>query len=355
VNTIKLGRRSFFLIMPAGVILSVLSLVILAFVVFASTQGGKALWTWKSSTSVTALAYSPNGKLIAVGLDDGRVQMLRAADGTPLWVSQALHPYGVSAVTFSPDGQVLASGGGEGNIRLTSSRNGSLIRGMDAEDVGYGIDALVFNNDGQVLAFGSRDGKVRLWHITDGSQEDMIGLDSGLGPDSQAFILSLILNSDGTTLIAADEYSRISEWRLSDRHLLKSTQSSLGHGSTARAIALSPNQERAATGLYGIPAVSIWHLGDGSAIESEDLVRNAWSLAFSPDGQLLASGEGRCEACSDPDGGNLTIRIWRIDRATEQAKFSGNSASIRALSWSPDGTRLVSGTEDGTVRLWKIK
>src|SRR4051812_13691687 len=65
------------------------------------------------------------------------------------------------------------------------------------------------------------------------------------------------------------------------------------------------------------------------------------SLAFSPDGKLLASA-----------GHDRLVSLWSVATGKELARCAGHEADVTCVSWSPDGRTLVSGADDGTVRLW---
>ena len=70
---------------------------------------------------------------------------------------------------------------------------------------------------------------------------------------------------------------------------------------------------------------------------------SVWSVAFSPDGTRIVSG-----------GEDGTVRLWTLDGKPAAKPFKGHEGGVWSVAFSPDGTRIVSGGEDGTVRLWTL-
>ena len=73
-------------------------------------------------------------------------------------------------------------------------------------------------------------------------------------------------------------------------------------------------------------------------------VGGAWSVAFSPDNKLIASGSI-----------DQTVRVWNLNTKECIAVLKGHEGWIRAVCFSPDGQILASGSHDRTIRLWSTK
>ena len=67
------------------------------------------------------------------------------------------------------------------------------------------------------------------------------------------------------------------------------------------------------------------------------------SVVFSPDGSHVVSGSG-----------DNTVRIWNAATGESEAELKGHSSWVNSVVFSPDGSRVVSGSDDNTVRIWNI-
>lgn len=108
-------------------------------------------------------------------------------------------------------------------------------------------------------------------------------------------------------------------------------------------IAFSPDGDGLASG-GGSRNIQLWQIADRRCTATlPGHISGVNALAFSPDGRLIASG-----------GIDRIVRLWRVEASECIATLSGHSASVNAVAFSPDGRWLVSGSGDRTLRLWRV-
>jgi WD40 repeat protein/serine/threonine protein kinase/tetratricopeptide (TPR) repeat protein len=315
--------------------------------------------------------FSPDGKLLASGGNDGTVKLWDPASGQEI-STLAAHSGQVRGLAFSPDGQILASGGFDGPVTLWDAASGQKLRTLKAHT--DKIKGIVFSPDGRLLASGSTDGTVKLWDSSNGQLLRTL--------NASRYVFSVAFSPDGKRLVSGGGYGTVKLWDTASGQELRSHKA---HASRVFAVAFCPDgQLLASGGRDGI--VKLWDPVSGqeqwtqkassngvfgvgfspdgkllaSASSSEGVVR-LWEtasgqllrtlkghtgflhdVAFSPGGQLLASGSGS-------DG---TVRIWSAARNQEFLTFKGHRAYVHGVAFSPDGQLLASADRDGIVKLW---
>jgi len=110
----------------------------------------------------------------------------------------------------------------------------------------------------------------------------------------------------------------------------------VGHSSQVFAAAFSPNGELLATTGVKENVTSVWNTATGRAIASVD----GTAPIFSPDGRVLLTINKR------------TVNLWDADTAAHKFTLSGHERCITAAAFSSDGSKIATGSEDGTVKLW---
>lgn len=286
--------------------------------------------------SVWRVAFSPDGKTIASGGDDGQVILWNLTKGLSLGKRLGFHRGGLLKLALSSDGKTLASGGINGSIILWDVEHqqqlGPPLRGHTKR-----VFDVAFSPDGKMLVSGSQDGSVRLWKVNNPK------IPSHTIWTGKSSIQSVAFNPSGKT-IAFDTGGKLILWDLvEDKNLAVFT----GQKPYSPAIAFSPTDKFIVSGGYG----------DGNVM-LRDFISNAssaqllgshkkpvWSVDFSLDGKLLASG-----------GQDQIIRIWEIEKLQQFGPIlKGHRDGVESVAFSPDGTMLASGGRDMNVMLWDIQ
>jgi WD40 repeat protein len=284
-----------------------------------------------------ALAFAPDGATLASGSLDCRVKLWDVASGREtrtLELEQEIH-----AVAFSPDGKRLAVGTWEADgkragracsVSLWDLASGT--RQPSELRPGKGVRALAYAPDGRTLAVGCQDEIVRLWDPA--PRPEFVSL-----PGHRPWeAWDVAFSPDGKTLVSSGDDALVRLWDAATgrpRGLL------LGHGSLVTCVAVSPDGSRIAGGGFD-RVIKVWDVTTGRVVFTGRHRQYVNRVAFSPDGRLLAG--------SDRD---RTVRVWDLATGAEVATLTDHERSVCGLAFA--GPRLLaSGSDDGKVRLWDV-
>ncbi|MDA1278089.1 MAG: hypothetical protein O2960_29180, partial [Verrucomicrobia bacterium] len=289
----------------------------------------QSMHTFREHTNqVLAVAFSPDGKLLASGSADGAVRLVEIASRRPMATFRE-HTNQITALAFSPDGKFLASGSEDTTVKLWDAKSQQIITTLRGHT--ESITTVAFAPGGKTLASGSRDGTVRYWDVQ--SREWVATLDPQSGE-----VWWLTFSPDGKLLALGGQHTMVELWDTASRLKLAALP---GHTAYVFAIAFSPDGKTLATGSAD-STVKLWdvesRLPTTTFYGRSGRVR---SVMFAPDGKTLASG-------SD----DWSVKLWRVDTKKEAFTFRGHEGTVRSVAFSRDGEILASGSDDHTVKLW---
>ena len=410
----------------------------------ASTYGWDAVTLWDTDTgrvlhtiaipnvNPVTVAFSPDGQTLAVGTDAFSTYLFDVESGNPVRELTGYQGF-VHALAFSPNGQILAVGSQEDTVVLFGVHSGKILRA--SKEHFAALTQLALSQDGNTIIaayfrfalkiFDVPSGESRVVQVVDqrcwdgvislspdgktlamgcGSNIARLDVPSGrtLGymtrqPYAESpYLSALAFSPDGGTLaigMMLDEMGpEIRQLNVASGDIRESpaaftsSVATVAYSPDGRLLAAGPNMTTGPGGVVSEEKIRLW-----DAASMDELVglpgyfKAAWSLAFSPDSRLLASGSedqrikiwdvanGQAvhefaavglgiRLAFSPDGGLLIagtsdgrISVWDAATWEQLARLTGHTGAVTGIAFSADGNLIISGAEDGTIRWWAVR
>jgi WD40 repeat protein len=295
----------------------------------------------KTDKPLKALAFSPDGKFLAVGGDDGILRVVESDTGKATYTSPTRNAR-IEKVAYSPNGNMIVVGDSNSQVAVYAPKQANQLS-MTVQGVDLGeVQGVAFTSDnGGVLTCG-RDGKARL---TAGPKPD--GTSAGntatrlrefVGHTGAVTGIALIPNT--SYMVTAGEDKTVRVWEVSSGKQIRAFQ---GHMARVTAVASRGDGKQVASGSED-GAIRIWDFNtedDHRALT--DAKDSLWAVAFSPDSKRVASA-----------GSDGSIRVYNPETGKLEVTLKGAKSPITSLAFLPDSNRLVAAGGDQVVVVWDV-
>ncbi|KAF2183198.1 hypothetical protein K469DRAFT_786737, partial [Zopfia rhizophila CBS 207.26] len=260
------------------------------------------------SRQVNAVAFSPDGKVLASASDDETVKLWDANTGAVLQTLKG-HSERVHAVAFSPDGKVLASTSSDRTVKLWDAGTGAVLQTLKAHS--SCVNAVAFSPDGKVLASASDDKTVKLW-------------DAGTGAVLQTLkghsepVNDVTFSLDGKVLASASYDRTVKLWDAGTGAVLQTLK---GHSRWVYAVTFSLDGKVLASASSD-RTVKLWDAGTGAVLQTLEIGSSIQTLSFSEDGTFPQTNRGVLHTTPLSSDNNLS------QSGPSHGIFVGSSGSV---------------------------
>jgi len=241
------------------------------------------------------------------------------------------HRNSVMKVVCFPCGRFIASSSLDGTIRIWDVTNGDCL--MNFEGHSEGIEDLAISPDGKLLASAGRDDRVIVWDVSEGKPLHHL---KGFGGSA----LSVFFTGDGTGLFVGAANQRLKLFDINvGECILDLPQDQLGSSFLGSVVYVDWTDDIVYCGCHIRDFISFGH--DRKIILCSGHDKQLRSLAVSPRDPIVAS-----------TGDDSIVRIWNKKTGEVLRVLDRHTKAVNVVSFSADGGSLLSGSADGSVRIW---
>ena len=349
--------------------------------------------TVEQESKINALALDRQGKRFVTGGEDGVVEVWGVDEMLKEPLFQLDHDKSVvNAVAFSPDGKLIATGSNDANgfIKLWNAKTGELVKKLlrhqttivnpvtgqsESKTIGHSHDVLSveFSNDGKRLLTAGRDKLALLWDINSGKVISTFAghtfwvWSASFSPDNKRIVTA---GQDGIAIVWSDDTADSTAlWTNSSN--VKASPPFTGHNGPIFSAAFSADGKYVATGGDD-RRVLVWQPEDIKPLRFENVSRDlpvtqpvkfialeghkasVRSVSFFTRGNLNTDVQAGGQVLVLSGGHDNTVKVWDLQTAKEITTFRGHDSWVRAVEFAPDGKSVFSASHDNKVKRWSV-
>jgi WD40 repeat protein len=267
------------------------------------------------SESIWCTAFSPDGRFGLTGSHEKPIRLWNLATGKEIHCFNG-HTRGVSRIAFAPDGRFFVSAAHDNTLRLWDGQAGKELRRFEGRTDLLALHSLVFSPDGRRLYAGSDDGVIRQWEVETGKSLYCFQVGEASKRYVDRHVEGVALSPNGRQVVAGGSDNTV---RVLDIHNGKQIWCFRGHTAEVHAVAFSPN------GRYVVSASG----GPERDNEQHTVMRNGEAVYI-----------------------DCTLRLLDAETGRELRRVDGHTQEVQCVAVSADSRLVVSGSHDGTVRVW---
>jgi len=274
-------------------------------------------------------------RMLVLGLDSGRMIMVDEATGEEKWAVQAHTQDSPVQVAMSPSGRFVASVGyDDDDCKIWDAASGELHMVVATRDGSVahteGLRALAFSPCGQRLATRGSDGAVILWDARTGEAEHRIEGDAGNCTD-------IAFSADGVRLACSTGNTSIAVFDATTGAWLRTIEEDF----EVVCVSFSPTAISMLATATIAGAIYVWDIDSGEMIR--EIKGCKWIAVFSPDGHTIATASAE----------SSDVQLIDAESGEMRHRMVGHTSIVHTASWCPyDGSKLASGSIDGTCKVW---
>ncbi|CEJ90347.1 hypothetical protein VHEMI06138 [[Torrubiella] hemipterigena] len=294
-----------------------------------NSMTGSCLQTFTGHSSwINIVVFSQDGERIATGSGDYTIKIWDVTSGTCLKTLTG-HTSWVSSIIFVSNTE-LVSGSTDGTVKSWNIVSETCIRTMQGSR--DSIPTIAYSRRQEWIIAGCGDGNVLIWDRLSGDKVRTVKA-------HDKFVYSVAVCYNNEKFVTGSSDMTIKIWDILSNTCIRVLE---GHGGPIHSVVFTSDNHRIISGSADT-TIRMWDIASGKCVQvfrgHSDAV---YSAVISKDSKTIISGSDKI------------IKIWDVMPMVHTPDSDGHRAKINSISLSMDGSRMASGSEDGSVNVWDV-